>query len=42
MKSWDAVQIGLPQVVITGAQLENTGKAERDVYPAEDKNIDIR
>jgi len=42
IKSWDALQIGLPQVVVTGAQLEDTGKAELDIDQAEDENMDIR
>jgi hypothetical protein len=29
--SWDALQIGLPQVVVTGAQLEDAGNAELDI-----------
>jgi len=28
INSWDALQIRLPQVVVTGAQLEDAGKAE--------------
>jgi len=42
IKSWDALQIGLPQVVVTGVQLEDTGKAELDIDQAEDDNMDIR
>jgi len=42
IKSWDALQIGLPQVVVTGAQLEDVGKAELDIDQAEDENMDIR
>jgi len=42
IKSWDALQIGLPQAVVTGAQLEDTGKAELDIDQAEDENMDIR
>jgi len=42
MKSWDALQIGISQVVVTGARLEDTGKAELDIHQAEDENIDIR
>jgi hypothetical protein len=34
IKSWDALQIGLPQVVVTGAQLEDAGKAELDIDQA--------
>jgi hypothetical protein len=42
IKSWEALQIGLPQVVVTGAQFEDTGKAELDIDQAEDENMDIR
>ena len=42
IKSWEALQIGHPQVVVTGAQFEDTGKAELDIDQAEDENMDIR
>jgi len=41
IKSWDSLQIGLPQVVVTDAQMED-GKVELDIDPAEDDNMDIR
>ncbi|KAF8542361.1 hypothetical protein BDD12DRAFT_876683 [Trichophaea hybrida] len=41
IKLWDALQIGLPQVVVTGPQLEDVGKAELDIDQAEDQDIDI-
>jgi len=41
IKSWDSLQIGLPQVVVTEAQMED-GKVELDIDPAEDDNMDIR
>jgi hypothetical protein len=39
---WDALQIRLPQVVVTGAHLEDTAKVELDIDQAEDENMDIR
>jgi hypothetical protein len=42
IKSWDALQIKLPQVAVTGAQLEDAGKAELDIDQAEDDNMDIK
>jgi len=42
IKSWDALQIGLPRIVVTGDQLEDAGKAELDIDQAEDENMDIR
>jgi len=39
--SWDALQIGLPQIVVTGSQLEDAGKDELDMEQAEDENMDI-
>jgi hypothetical protein len=41
IKSWDSLQIGLPQVVVTEAQMED-GKVELDIDLAEDDNMDIR
>jgi len=28
IKSWEALQLGLPQVVVAGTQLDDAGKAE--------------
>ena len=41
IKSWDALQIELPQIVVTEAQMED-GKVEQDIDPAEDDNMAIR
>jgi hypothetical protein len=40
IKSWDALQIGLPQVVVIEAKMED-GKVELDIDPAEVDNMDI-
>ena len=41
IKLWDSLQIGLPQVMVTEAKMED-GNVELDIDLAEDDNMDIR